>query len=1721
MLGFNYYYTSRFLLLTLFFGANMAFGQQMLPKEGMTPGTNNFTSFSVIEQTNLEEWRKFNQPEYYDHPEFGKLVAEAPCKECVEDLSKRNADERYFVDINNPGKFYLQKAVGDLNGLLDGYWVTIDHKLRPVSNGVYESGFGFEPVGFDAIQHKVYIKTVGGIVYFNSWSAFTVSNNTETSIGQFSWENYTIGEDGIYVTDAFPGIDAEMVVFRGMIKTNFILKSNQFGVFDQLIFRDQFDGPSTTTTQFIQNTGNIGVGEFSVFSGAQNLLHVGEAVLSAENGPKELVSSAAYRLDGNQMSILVPYNWINENIGSYHLIIDPAVTSSATLAQASITGSRYNASCNFTNSCDYTLNVPTPANATITDAAFTFTYTANGTTCWLQDGATRIGVGGCVSPSATGYYWFCNSIGGGTCSANNQSIWSDVSGCMPAPSCTPQNLTFTLKFYRSCWGATGCSNTCIGAGSPWTMTLTGQTLAYTNTSTPITVSATTVCAGGSITASTTGQYGVPGYTYNWSFSSTGSPSVGSGSSTTITFPTSGSVTLYSIVTDACGNQVTSSKVITVTPGPTITVNSPTICAGASATLTASGGTTYTWTPTATLSSGSGATVTATPASTTTYTVTGTTGGCSGTATATVTVTPLPVITVNSPTICTGGSAVLTASGATSYTWTPSATLSSGTGNPVTATPAGTTTYTVTGTASGCTGTATSTVTVISNPVITVNSPTICAGTSATLTASGATSYTWTPSATLSSGTGNPVTATPTTTTTYTVTGTIGSCSGTTTSTVTVTPLPIVTVNSPTICAGTSATLTATGTTSYTWTPSATLSSGTGNPVTATPASTTTYTVTGTANGCSNTATSTVTVTPLPTITVNSPTICAGASATLTATGATSYTWTPSATLSSGTGSPVTATPATTTTYTVTGTSSGCSGTATSTVTVTPNPVITVNSATICAGASATLTASGATSYTWTPSATLSSGTGNPVTATPSTTTTYTVTGTTGTCSGTATSTVTVNALPNVNVNSPSICSGASATLTGVGATSYTWTPSATLSSGTGNPVTATPTSTTTYTVTGTDNNGCSNTATSTVTVNPTPVVSVNDATICAGGNANLIATGAASYTWTPSATLSSGVGSPVTATPASTTTYTVTGTTGGCTSTATSTVTVNSNPLITVNSPTICAGASATLTANGGISYVWTPSATLSSGTGNPVTATPASTTTYTVTGTDNNGCSGSATSTVTVTPLPVVTVNSPSICAGNSATLTATGATSYTWSPSATLSSGTGNPVTATPAATTTYVVTGTTNGCSNTANSTVVVNPIPTVTASDNGPLCQGQTLNLTANGQAGATYSWAGPASFTSNLQNPQLTNVTNANAGTYTVTITLNGCSSTASTTFSITPAPVSTINANGPYCINGAPVVLSSVSPGGTWSGTGITNPATGAFDPSLAAVGNNTVTYTMGGSCGGSSTATIVVNPVPAPSFTASVTAGCSPLNVTFTNTTTPAVTSVSWDLGNGSASSVNSPVTTYTSDGCYTISLTATDAAGCVGTTTYNSFVCVIPNPDAQFHPNSPTQSITNPDFHFINTSTNAVSYQWDFGDFTQSGITNPDHSYTEAAGSYLVQLVAVNSAGCTDTAYATVEVREELIFYVPNTFTPNGDERNNSFDPVFTSGIDPANFSLTIYNRWGETLFETKNPEKGWDGTYNGEIVPEGVYVWTLRFKSPTNDKKYEYKGSVNVFK
>lgn len=462
-------------------------------------------------------------------------------------------------------------------------------------------------------------------------------------------------------------------------------------------------------------------------------------------------------------------------------------------------------------------------------------------------------------------------------------------------------------------------------------------------------------------------------------------------------------TTYTVIgTDLNGCKDTAISDVVVNSLPLLTSNNATICSGQqTAGLTVSGANSYTWSTLETTSS-----ISQSPTITTTYSVVGVDlNGCYNFTTSTIQVNDLPIITVNSATICMSQqTATLVSGGANTYTWS---TLDN---NPViTQSPIITSTYTVTGTdLNGCYNANTATITVNSLPTVTINSPTICLGQqTATLLANGAFSYTWSSGEFTSS-----ITKNPSVTTTYTVIGVdLNGCRDTVTSTVSVNSLPIVASNNATICVGQqTAALTASGANSYTWSTFETTST-----INQSPTVTTTYTVVGVdVNGCYNYTTSVITVNSLPPLTANNATICVGQqTASLLASGANSYTWSTGETTPNNSQSP-----GSTTTFTVVGLDlNGCYNYTISNVLVNSLPILTVSPVSICEGQTANLTVTGANTYTWNTLQTTST-----VAQTPSITTSYTVLGKDlNNCYNVATTTITVYALPTASFISDSVC----------------------------------------------------------------------------------------------------------------------------------------------------------------------------------------------------------------------------------------------------------------------------------------------------------------------------------------------------------------------------------------------------------------------------------------------------------------------------------------------------------------------------------------------------------------------------------------------------------------------------------------------------------------------------------------------------------------------------
>lgn len=536
----------------------------------------------------------------------------------------------------------------------------------------------------------------------------------------------------------------------------------------------------------------------------------------------------------------------------------------------------------------------------------------------------------------------------------------------------------------------------------------------------------------------------------------------------------------------------------------------------------------------------------------------------------------------------------------------------------------------------------------------------------------------------------------------------------------------------------------------------------------------------------------------------------------------------------------------------------------------------------------------------------------------------------------------------------------------------------------------------------------------------------------------------------------------------------------------------------------------------------------------------------------------------------------------------------------------------------------TGITNGSTGEFNPSVAGNGIHTITYLIPGACGDAQTIDISVVSNSNATITGAGPfcldaPSTTLTAVDPGGTwsgnGITNpatgsfdpftAGVGTHTITYTITGnCGDIQTSDIIVNSLDDATITPSGPYCL-GSTATLSAVTGGGTWSGPGITNGATGDFNATIAGTGIHTITYTTLGPCpdvettiievyppltvqafGGTSicdgsqvtlttsgsggngnitfvwtdqnasligtgtsvnvtpsanttyTVTIaddcgtpiqmanvvvVVYAIPTVSFFADNLLGCVPLDVNFANTSFPNGTTCSWNLGNGMTSSNTGFASTqYTNPGCYDITLTVTQN-GCTNSLTLDDYVCVADQPEADFSFSPDDATIFDPEFEFTNLSSYSDSYLWNFGDGTSSTQADPSFIYPQEPGGHMVCLVASNTYGCYDTICKPVTIVEDVIFYIPNSFTPDGDEFNQSFNPIFTTGIDEFDYNFLIFNRWGELIWESNNPNVGWDGTFgkNQKLVESGTYVWRVEYKVRVNNERREHNGVVNVLR
>ena len=504
---------------------------------------------------------------------------------------------------------------------------------------------------------------------------------------------------------------------------------------------------------------------------------------------------------------------------------------------------------------------------------------------------------------------------------------------------------------------------------------------------------------------------------------------------------------------------------------------------------------------------------------------------------------------------------------------------------------------------------------------------------------------------------------------------------------------------------------------------------------------------------------------------------------------------------------------------------------------------------------------------------------------------------------------------------------------------------------------------------------------------------------------------------------------------------------------------------------------------------------------------------TYTITYTTQGNCSEVYTTTIVVNANVDATISAVAdVCndapAFNMSAVDAGG----TWSGQGVSSTGTFSPNTVTP---NTYTITYSIGGaCPDSDTQNVVVLDVPDGTIIPAGPFCQDALPQTLVAASTGGNWSGTGITSAANGTFG-----ASNTPAGNYTITYTTPGqCSQAFNQVVQVIANLDATIASAGPFCEDAAPYTLSTASAGGVWSGTGAIA-ANGQISPSALEPGDYTFSYNIDNNgCLSSDNIQVTINALPQPSFSASATEGCSPLSVTFTNTSNPLGSNCVWYVDGAPAGNGNSFSEIFTGSSCSDIGIMVTDAAGCSQSITTTDLVCAYPNPSASFTW-SPLQPMLGAPVSFENTSIGGLTYTWDING---QGASGANVTYTVPSGvdgEFQACLQVEGQGGCMGTQCYTVVLSSESYIFVPNSFTPDADGTNDVFAPVIAGLTSDYRYSFRVYDRWGDVIFETNDPNEVWTGNVHGgeHYAQTDAYVYEITLQLRPGEVPFRKVGSI----
>jgi gliding motility-associated-like protein len=238
----------------------------------------------------------------------------------------------------------------------------------------------------------------------------------------------------------------------------------------------------------------------------------------------------------------------------------------------------------------------------------------------------------------------------------------------------------------------------------------------------------------------------------------------------------------------------------------------------------------------------------------------------------------------------------------------------------------------------------------------------------------------------------------------------------------------------------------------------------------------------------------------------------------------------------------------------------------------------------------------------------------------------------------------------------------------------------------------------------------------------------------------------------------------------------------------------------------------------------------------------------------------------------------------------------------------------------------------------------------------------------------------------------------------------------------------------------------------------------------------------------------------------------CVPEQIRFTNLSVPVdeTYDIHWDFGDGGTGDAISPTHIFENEGVFTVKVQITSPIGCYTEETFTNLITMESSPVANFTYTPEMINNISSTASFTDLSEGATGWFWDFGGESSSFIRNPSHTFADT-GRHDIMQVVFHPNGCTDTMIQTIDIEPVVQFFLPNAFTPNYDGKNEVYKPEGLA-LGVAYYKLSIWSRWGDLIFETSDPEEGWNGRRNnaGQEMPVGVYLCTLHFTDARNRQK-----------